>query len=155
MALEKENEKTLRYVEWYTKKAFENVSFDRGKGVINIVKDRFEAYKGEAVDMEVFRQELNMLIKGVTDMKCIYHLDVEEPHKRNRRESMINEKIKMIYENDVEDEIVCGDKDPNDPAFYDEAKYIVSVKMKRILIEIEDKLYIIPLEVKYIDAREL
>jgi len=155
MALEKEDEKTMRYIVWHTANMFKNKSFDIQGDLIEFVKDRFEAFKGEAVAIEEFEKELYMLIRGATGMKCLYHIDVEEPRKRNRRESVINEKIKIIYENNAGDTIVCGDKEPDDPAFYDGAKYIIDVILKRILIEIEDKLYIVPIQVKNISVRSL
>jgi hypothetical protein len=155
MGLIDEIEKSMRYEEWYREIVSKNVSFDIQEGLIETVKAVFEALKGMAVMIGSFEEELYEAIRDATGMKCLYHINAVPRKQDNRRKSMINEKIEIIYENNAGDIIVCGEKEPGDPAFYDGAKYIVSVKMRRILIVIEDKLYIMPLEVKYINIRGL
>jgi predicted phosphatase len=146
----------LRYREWYA----DAVKYDEQEVIGDVVKEIFEKrFKGLAIEIDEFRKYLNMFIEeltGITGMKCIYHIEVKRPYRR--KDIIVNEiieKIKIIYENNVIDTIVCENKDPNDSAFYNETKYIVNVKLRRILIEIEDKLYIMPLEVKYINIRSL
>jgi len=155
MTLEKEIEKSMRYREWYREIVYKNVSFDIQGYLKEAMKNLFETFKGMVVEIGSFEKEIYDSIRDAIGMKCRYHIDVEMPRKRDRRESMINEKIKIIYENNAGDTIVCGDKETNDPAFYDEAKYIIEVILKRILIEIEDELYIMPIQVKNISVRSL
>jgi len=155
MTLKKEEEKTMRYINWRMKIPKTDI-----QGVISsIVKDIFERYKGIVIEIREFEKDLSRSIEEDTKMKCIYHIDVSRHFnifgEEEIKGSAINEKIKIIYENNTIDTIVCGNKNPNDPTFYAEAKYIIDIKLERILIETEGKLYMMPLEVKYIRAREV